>query len=447
MDEMRAQYEASIGLTQETLLHLQTEQKNLFTSQTDQVKAFHEAGKQLLESVQACVPKPGISMVQMAMVSGLLFLSGALVSGLIMRSNDSRSVDMAIIEGGIVELQQLTKAHFDSHDELLKILTKALDRETVLLERPDKPAVSQSPVVPEPRKVTPADEVAQTKDAVTGPDAAPFTDTQIADLLVLGFQPKQTGSLALADFRALYLPGQKGQPEPSPEAVRSVLIYYAVLARSDAEKYQLDEQVVAAIRLGSIYTGVEFSFLMELADVESGFNPAARSPTSNAIGLYQFRDETWLDAVHTYGSTYGLGKYVREIKHVRDSESRIRASISDTAMRDTVLALRLDPRLSALLAAEHVRKNRVQLSSMLERQPGRTELYLTHFFGTTGAVSFLKALAENPGQIAGEIFPGPAKRNRYVFQDKARKPRTVADIYKLFDRKFYTSRYEEQEPG
>ena len=125
----------------------------------------------------------------------------------------------------------------------------------------------------------------------------------------------------------------------------------------------------------------------------------------------------------------------------------MQAMVKDTAVHDTVLGLRFNPRLSALLAAEHVRKSIQWLSASLERQPGRTDLYLTHFFGTTGAISFLKALADEPGKVAGEIFPGPARRNRTIFQNKADKPRTVAEVYKLFDRKFNTSRYEDSESG
>lgn len=225
------------------------------------------------------------------------------------------------------------------------------------------------------------------------------------------------------------------------------MIHYADLARADGKKYQLDEQVLAAIRLSSLRTRVDFSFLMELADVESDFDPLARSPTSDAAGLYQFRANTWLDAVRAYGSKYGLGKYATRIEYIVDSQGVMQAMIKDTAVHDTVLGLRFDPRLSALLAAEHVRKSIQRLSSSLERQPGRTDLYLTHFFGTTGAISFLKALADDPGKVAGEIFPGPARRNRTIFQNKADKPRTVAEIYKLFDRKFNTSRYEDSESG
>ena len=59
----------------------------------------------------------------------------------------------------------------------------------------------------------------------------------------------------------------------------------------------LGAEVLAAIRLASKRTGVEFSFLMELAATESSFNPQAKASTSTAVGLYQFKEDTWLDTI------------------------------------------------------------------------------------------------------------------------------------------------------
>jgi len=448
LDETRSRHEASIELTQDTMLRLQTEQQNLLTLQTDLAKTFHEVGKQLVETMQAHASQPRFLVLQTVVLSGLLFLSGALVSNLVMRGNDSGAVDVSTIERGIGDLQQLMKVHLESHDELLKILTRILDNDTVLLDKSGgKPTASQSPPVPSLPESVQADIVNRTVDSVTGYNDMQLTRQQISDLQVLGFTPGKAENRSLTEVRSFYLPMTNTQSEPTREEVESVLIYYADLARADGKKYRLDEQVLAAIRLGSLRTRVDFSFLMELADVESDFDPLARSPTSDAAGLYQFRANTWLDAVRAYGDKYGLGKYATRIEYVVNSKGVMQPMIKDTAVHGTVLGLRFNPRLSALLAAEHVRKNIQQLSSSLERQPDSTELYLTHFFGTAGAISFLKALADEPGKIAGEIFPGPARRNRSIFQNKARKPRTVAEVYKLFDRKFNVSRYEDGGSG
>ena len=85
--------------------------------------------------------------------------------------------------------------------------------------------------------------------------------------------------------------------------------------------------------------------------------------------------------------------------------------------------------------------------SSLDRDPGRTDLYLMHFFGTSGAILFLKALEEHPDKIAGDIFPGPAQRNKNIFRMQGSKPRTIAEVYEVFNRKFNTSRYKDGDAG
>ena len=423
LDDTRGRYDATIGQSQETLLRLQTEQQNLLTMQTDLAGTFHEAGRQLLESVQARSPQPRYSMWQTMAMAGLLFLSGALLSGLLMR-NDTQPVDIAPLADGIVDLQRLMQSHFGSYDELLKILKEQLERESAALQQQPE-SVTGSPSTATPGRLL---------------------ERQRADLGVLGFDVDDIGS-ALAQFRMLYMPAGKDGKAPDADETDAVLGYYADQARKDRDRYRLDSEVLAAIRLASKRTGIEFPFMMELAATESSFNPAARASTSTAVGLYQFKEETWLETLKSYGSRYGLGNYSRQIEFHVDDKGKRRPSIGDPDLHTAALDLRLEPRLSALLAGELVRRNKRQLSSSLDRQPGRTDLYLTHFLGASGAISFLKALASDPEKIALEIFPGPARRNNSIFRNKARKPRTVAEIYKLFARKFDTDRFRDGDSG
>jgi hypothetical protein len=70
-------------------------------------------------------------------------------------------------------------------------------------------------------------------------------------------------------------------------------------------------------------------------------------------------------------------------------------------------------------------------------------MYLTHFLGASGAITFLELLGKNPDKRAGDVFPGPASRNMNIFHTKNRKPRTVAEVYNMLDTKFSTSRYKD----
>ncbi len=334
-----------------------------------------------------------------------------------------------------------------------------------IMEQAPSPAVSSSaPLGHEPEE-SPAYgkwgpplllNVAQAAGAVGQHDSNPAGEEIQNNLLALGFDVSedhvngQTGTRtlqALNEFELLYLPSLDRQKAPDGEQVIASIRKYATQARKDKRKFSIDSGILAAIRLGSIRTGVEFSFLMELAAAESSFDPTSIAPKTDAAGLYQFKDETWLEAVRNYGKKYGMGAYAAQIENYTDDAGNNRLRIHDPVMYEYVLALRHNPRISALLAAEYVKHNRKRLSNTLDCEPGHTELYLTHFFGATGAISFLRILYETPDRIADEIFPKAAKNNQAIFRPKRSKPRTVAEIYEIFQRKFNTTRYRDANPS
>jgi soluble lytic murein transglycosylase-like protein len=437
LDDARHLHESNLYLTRDTLSHLQSEQHNLLSLQSDMARSFHDTSHELLKSLQAQARmRPPVW--QLAAVAGLLFLSGALATALILGSTRSERVDLSGISNGIGDLQQLMQAHFRTHDELLQVLTRAIGTREGADPLPDNSvAPDPSPASQGPQELLHGGVQRDAPEAVAA-------DAVRRDLETLGLLTGQ-GAVdeaaldhALQRFAMLY-----SVPAGSETVLHDRLHAVAEQARTDASRYRLDSTVVAAIRLGSKRTGVEFPYLMELAAVESSFDPAARAKTSSATGIYQFKDETWLEAVKRYGKRYGLDQYASHIELVEDDSGLRQPHITDPELQQRILDLRLNPRLSALLAAENIKASQRQLGSRLARKPARTDLYLSHFFGNTGALSFLKALAENPEQIAVDIFPGPALRNRNIFHKHDDKPRTVAEVYRLLTRKFNTARFEE----
>ncbi|MGB5259774.1 MAG: transglycosylase SLT domain-containing protein, partial [Gammaproteobacteria bacterium] len=336
LDETRSRHEANLGQTQETLRQLQSEQQDLQTLQTDLAKTFHQVGKQMLESAQTRTPQPRLSPLQSAMLGLLLFFSGALLSVLVMRAAVP-AVDLAPLHDSMIDLQQLMRMQVESYDELLNIFKESLNRETAV---PDAPLDSP-------------DKASDSPDARLTPGR--LLERQRADLALLGFEAANDVEAALAQFRMLYLPVAHGKPEPSSDEVDKTLGYYADLARKDSAKYRLDSDILGAIRLASKRTGVEFGFLMELAATESSFNPQAAASTSTAVGLYQFKENTWLDTIKAYGHKYGLDAIRQRINYTVDSKGVRQPTISDPDQLAAALDLRLQPRLSALLAAEYVR--------------------------------------------------------------------------------------------
>jgi hypothetical protein len=272
------------------------------------------------------------------------------------------------------------------------------------------------------------------------------------DLMVLGFDLGQGGAdgfagahteQALQEFLLLYQPVLKSQQNADPDYPARHVRHFAELAREDEKQFSVDSGILAAIRLGSLRTGVDFSFLMELAAAESTFDSGSRAVKSSAAGLYQFKHDTWLDTIKRHGAKYGIGSYVSQVEYVVDSHGNRRPMISNPVIQQHVLDLRHNPRMSALMAAEYLKDNIRRLSSSLDHEPGRTEMYLTHFLGLSGTITFLELLDRNPDKVASDIFPGPAARNRAVFHAENRKPRTVAEVYDVFNRKFNSSRYKD----
>ena len=107
-----------------------------------------------------------------------------------------------------------------------------------------------------------------------------------------------------------------------------------------------------------------------------------------------------------------------------------------------LLELRKNPRLAAMMAAEAVRDYQQQLAQVLEREPTETDLYLTHFLGPDDAITFLQSLEESPGVHAVDLFPEAARTNHDIFHPEASDPRTVDDVYVLFESKLNRRRYE-----
>jgi soluble lytic murein transglycosylase-like protein len=277
----------------------------------------------------------------------------------------------------------------------------------------------------------------------------PVVKEQQKNLLTLGFDVGKADGFkgartrqAIAEFRALYLPDSGKQLKDAELAV--LVASYADLARSDAARYGIDHGIVAAIRLSSIRTGVDFSYLMKLAAAESNFKPNSKSATSSATGIYQFTRDTWLNTLKTHGAKYGLiGDYAANIDHYETVYGYQRPIVRDEAIYQHLLALRKNPRVSAIMAAETVRDSERLLVHSFDRKPTQTDLYLTHFLGNDDAITFLQSLEQSPDIEAMELFPEAANSNRNIFHSRSSAPRTVNEVYALFDAKFSTRRYDD----
>jgi Transglycosylase SLT domain len=172
--------------------------------------------------------------------------------------------------------------------------------------------------------------------------------------------------------------------------------------------------------------------LMAIADKESSFSTAVKAKTSSATGLYQFIESTWLKVVRDFGAKHGLEKEAKAINWVDDE-----LVVADAAEKTRILELRRDPYVSALLAAEMLKRDRTRIAKRIGRELTDGETYLAHFLGPDDAERFLQKVEGAPGAAAVKLLPRPARANRSIFYARAGrklKGLSVAEVHGKFEK-------------
>lgn len=144
------------------------------------------------------------------------------------------------------------------------------------------------------------------------------------------------------------------------------------------------QELVDKIRAAAQARGIDPELALSIARAESSLNPSAKAKTSTASGLFQVTKETWKE----YGGRPGK---------------------------------QFDPDENIRVGLDIIAKNTSALRSTLNREPRPAEIYAAHYFGPTGARSFLtadpatpitkilgdKAVRANPnlqGKTAGQVL-------------------------------------------
>jgi hypothetical protein len=170
--------------------------------------------------------------------------------------------------------------------------------------------------------------------------------------------------------------------------------------------------------------------LMAIADKESSFSTGVRARTSSATGLYQFIDSTWLKVVNDFGARHGLKKEAAAISWVDDE-----LVVADSADRARILDLRREPYISALLAAEMLKRDANRIGRRIGRELTPGETYLAHFLGPDDAERFMEKVVGEPESIAANLLPKPARANKPIFFASAGRKqvgRSIAEVHQKF---------------
>lgn len=182
--------------------------------------------------------------------------------------------------------------------------------------------------------------------------------------------------------------------------------------------------VVAALKHAAAATGSDFNYLLGTAMRESSLRTNAQSATSSATGLFQFIDQTWLGLVKQHGAQHGLHEQAAAI--TQDGNGRYRA---DAGVKQSILALRKDPQISALMAGEYAKSTQGQLQASLGREVCGGELYAAHFLGPDAACKLIRLAENNPEASAAAAFPQAAGANKHVFYRADGSAKSVREVY------------------
>lgn len=201
-------------------------------------------------------------------------------------------------------------------------------------------------------------------------------------------------------------------------------------------RYPQPDSVADAIYFASRVTSVDYGYLLAQAQLESSMNPNAQAPTSSASGLFQFIKSTWISTLGRHATRFALDRFGQHIAHTSSGQY----FVPDKAMRRKILALRFDPRIASLMAASLAADNRDRLRHALNRTPKSSELYLAHFLGARGAISFLLNLERRPWEKASALFPAAARANARIFYERNGSPRSLASVMNVIRSKFERAR-------
>lgn len=176
---------------------------------------------------------------------------------------------------------------------------------------------------------------------------------------------------------------------------------------------QVPRDILTTVVEAAAATGVDPAYLCALAEKESTWSPDARARTSSAVGLYQFIESTWLRMVKSHGTAVGLREEAAVIE-MRAAGPRV----ADPRARARILELRGDPRISSVLAAEMLKRDRAAIAGRLGREISPTEAYLAHFLGPAAAGRVLAAKEGSPRRSAAAMAPMSARANRALFYER-----------------------------
>lgn len=174
------------------------------------------------------------------------------------------------------------------------------------------------------------------------------------------------------------------RPVEQVSATRSTPQVDAATVSHSRRERAIIQAVRAAVRA---VPGVDPALLVAVAARESSLDCDAINLVSGTGGLFQFSDDTWLEAVRRHAGKHGHADLARAIS--------IRAGVLSVspAARQRIMAMRRVPVFSTVIAAEMLADARGDAEQALGRPAKYADIYAIHAKGTGGGTAFLRGVA------------------------------------------------------
>lgn len=244
------------------------------------------------------------------------------------------------------------------------------------------------------------------------------SDAAVDSLVSLGYMSEADGKTKKAAFKSDVAQDEKAQEiydatqSEDPEAFNRIREDLdGGKALSNLRK--AGEDVQRAITGAAEVSGVSASWLAEIANANSGFNPA---------NLYGIEGQDWESAVRT--------AYKRKGNSVLPEVFRRAGYDIATLTPEQFQALQSNPDIQALVFAERIVSTVATLEEKLEGDyVGLKDVYLAQTIGPEKAARLIRAMEVDPDVTAASLFPAEAKGSPESFARSDSTPKTLADMY------------------
>ena len=196
-----------------------------------------------------------------------------------------------------------------------------------------------------------------------------------------------------------------------------------------------DDRVISALYHASLKTGVDFELLVVKAMMESNLGLFVSSRQSSAKGVFHYIEATWLSLIHRYGKKIDFPEYAKAISI---SESNIPyLKPENEHFRKEILALRLDPFVSALIKGYQIKEEGKIIRKWKDgAHVTVTDHFIVHMLGLNLAGTFYKLKKSNSdvklANSKNAAMREAVNNNRFFFYGSNKKALNAQQSYAKF---------------